>query len=87
MAEPVHAALVAGRCETAARRLRLGEEAAGCAELERISDDLSALAARGDTRIAGILPALADLVAAQGRGDFLRVADVLEFVVAPALRR
>ncbi len=73
-------------CRAAAIWYRVGEEAAGSAELKRLTEQFIALAGAGDARVLGLLPALQELVAAQGRGDFLRVADLLEFALAPALR-
>ncbi len=80
------ASSLAVACRAVAIWYRVGEEAAGSAELGRLTEQLIALAGAGDARVLGLLPALQELVAAQGRGDFLRVADLLEFALAPALR-
>lgn len=72
-------------CQQAARSFRLGEEAAGSGTLVRLVDAVGRLAARGDPRVPTLVPVLEELLAAQRRGDFLRVADVLDFVLAEAL--
>jgi hypothetical protein len=85
MSGPRQASLLAASCVRAADAFRLGEEATGSSHLAELVEHLSELAAEGDGRIEGLGEALEDIARAQGRGDFLRVADVLEFVLAPAL--
>jgi hypothetical protein len=85
MSGPRHEPALAAICVRTAEAFRLGEEATGSSHLAELVDRLAELAAQGDDRIAPLGAALAEIVQAQGRGDFLRVADVLEFVVGPAL--
>lgn len=86
MSEPSSTAGIEATCHGAAQSFRRGEEAAGSAHLAALVEVLGRLAAQGDARLVPLGEALQEIVAAQGRGDFLRIADVLEFVVGPALR-
>ncbi len=71
----------------AVRHLRLGEDGAAWDALGRFADALGVLAAARDGRLPALLPALEEVFACQQRGDLLRIADLLEFVVTPALLR
>ena len=77
---------VAMECHAAALWYRVGDEAAGSDALAKITERFIALAGNADARVVGLLPAFEELVAAQTRGDFLRVADLLEFALAPAMK-
>lgn len=72
----------------ASRAFRLGVEGEGSDALIRTIDQmitlLGALPESGMQAANGIL---LELLAAQGRKDFLLVADLLEFELAPLLRR
>ena len=69
-------------CRESARLFRLGEEAAGNAELAKAIDQLSALAGARDPRLPHLLPAFQEVLGAQSRGDYLGVADILEHAIA-----
>ena len=71
----------------AVRHLRLGEDGAAWDALGRFADALGVLAAAHDARLAPLLPALEEIFACQQRGDLLRIADLLEFALLPALSR
>ena len=71
----------------AVHHLRLGEDGAGWDALGRFADALGALAAVRDPRLTALLPVLEEIFACQQRGDLLRIADLLEFVVLPTLGR
>lgn len=71
----------------AVRHLRRGEDGAAWDALGRFADALGLLAAAGDARLPALLPALEEIYACQQRGDLLRIADLVEFVVLPALAR
>ncbi len=68
-----------------ARAFRLGHEAEGNRHLADLTTSLAASASH--PVIAEIAPVLAEALAAQRRGDTLRVADLLEFLLAPACLR
>ncbi len=71
----------------AARSFRLGMEAQGSQALVHLVDWLMRRPdASGDGASATRLePILGEIVSAQERADFLRVADLLEFELAPLL--
>ncbi len=85
MSRPAQPATPAALSVRAAEAYRLGEEATGSSHLADLVDLLAGLAEQGDARVEALGPALDEIVGAQGRGDFLRVADLLEFVVGPTL--
>jgi hypothetical protein len=62
---------------------RLGMSARANQELVRVVDALAAVVAGNAALSLELTPILAELVAAQERGDGLRVADVLEYDVVP----
>ena len=74
--------LLPALCRQAASLFRVGEEAAGNAELARAIDQLSVLAEAGDPRLRHLLPAFQEVLAGQSRGDYLGVADILEHAIA-----
>jgi hypothetical protein len=65
-----------------AHAFRVGREAEGHQLLAGVIDGLAPQSTHAAIR--AIEPALMELFAAQKRGDTLRIADVLEFVIAPA---
>lgn len=71
----------------AARQLRLGMEAAGSAALVTLIDELlKVMAAPSKSPLSPKdLPILKELIAGQQRGDFLYVADLLEYEMLPKL--
>lgn len=73
--------------ERAARSFRLGMEAQGNEACVALIDALLAEIARPDQAhlAVALAPLLPEVVAAQGRGDFLRVADLLEHELRPRL--
>ncbi|MEN9785209.1 MAG: hypothetical protein RLZZ299_473 [Pseudomonadota bacterium] len=71
----------------AVQALRRGEDGAAWDALGRFADALGRLAAAGDPRLPPLLPVLEEIFACQQRGDLLRIADLLAFVVTPALLR
>lgn len=65
--------------KSAADRFRLGREAEGNAALARLLDRLQAeLADSGPNALAPLFPTFRAIMAAQERGDWLFVADLLE---------
>ncbi len=71
------------QAQAVARDFRIGREADANAAFATWTD---ALLARLDPHaLAGLGPALAEIHTAQRRGDTLRVADLLQHVVAPTL--
>ncbi len=68
----------------AARSFRLGQESAGSDAMVRIVDSLGFLA-EDPARSAALLPVIQLILSAQGRGDYLLVADLLLHELAPAL--
>jgi len=76
------------RIRAVAASLRLGMDAQGNAAFVGLVDWLVADASSepaAAARLPQLEPVLAEIVAAQERGDTLRVADVLEFVLQPRL--
>ena len=71
----------------AAEAFRQGREARGCDWLAQFNDRFLPLATRGDIPLPMevLAQATRELLAAQTRGDFLYVADLLEYVLAPSL--
>ena len=69
-------------CRQSAVFFRLGEEAAGNAELAKAVEELSVLAEARDPRLTHLFPAFQEVLAAQSRGDYLAVADLLEHAIA-----
>ena len=71
----------------AVRQFRLGMEAAGSASLVALIDGmLKAMAVPSTSPLsAGELPILQEIIAGQQRGDFLYVADLLEYRLLPKL--
>ncbi len=69
----------------AATFFRLGQESAGSDALLRAIEFLSLMLSSGqlDASVTGVL---AELLAAQERADYLRVADLLQYVLAPQLQ-
>ena len=65
----------------AAQCFRLGQESRGHALFAKVVEQISAKPAL----VASMGAVLTDLLAAQERGDVLRMADVLEFVIGPRL--
>lgn len=64
---------------------RLGQEGAGSDALVRFVDAIEGEIKRGfviDERFASLIQ---HTLAAQGRGDYLRVADLLEFELSPLI--
>jgi hypothetical protein len=68
---------------TIARHLRCAEDTEAAEALAAWTLQLEAQV--GPQALVSLAAALGEVFAAQQRGDSLRVADVLEFVVAPAL--
>lgn len=66
---------------------RVGMPARGNDALARFVTRLQDRLERGgsDAQALSFLPHLSDIIAAQERGDYLRVADVLEFDLLPLL--
>ncbi len=73
--------------EEAVRQLRLGMEAAGSASLVALIDELLKRMANptASPLLQSDLPLLKDLIAGQNRGDFLYVADILEYEIRPRI--
>ena len=72
--------------ETVGRSLRLGMEAKGCAVLVLCLDELEKQLPNLPLEVTNqILPYLGDALAAQERKDYLLVADLLEYEIAPLL--
>lgn len=74
--------------EKVGRSLRLGMEAQGCAALVHCIDQLMSHLSDFSPEVAVRLPALLEpALAAQGRKDYLLVADLLEYELAPLLQQ
>ena len=73
--------------EEAATSFRCGHESAGNRAVASFTDELQqALTTQSDPRVVhGLLPWLRKIMEAQERGDHLRVADILEYEIAPLL--
>lgn len=72
--------------EAAAALFRLGREAEGNTAFARIVERLqSELGAAGPEAVAPLLPTLQSIFAAQQRGDWLFVADLLEYELGKML--
>lgn len=76
---------LAEKARETARRFRLGREAEGQSLFAGVLEGVTAIG--GHPAIRALEPALLDMLNAQKRGDTLRLADVLEFVLAPALEK
>ena len=73
--------------EEAIELLRMGMEGEGNARLMSFLDGFLANSDEASLLTgAEVLVALQDIIEAQARGDFLWVADLLEFIVLPKLR-
>jgi hypothetical protein len=72
----------------AVRALRLGQEGEGSEQLTRFIDRLApALGALPAPQLTALNGALEAILQGQGRKDFLLVADLLEYEVAPFLEQ
>jgi hypothetical protein len=76
---------LAARARAAAHAYRLGMNGQASAELTALLDGLLAACTRSPCTSALLGPTLAELAAAQERGDWLALADTLEHELAPAL--
>ena len=75
--------------DEAVEGFRTGRDGAASDALARFTDGLVQLLQQvGDAQVANaLLPYLKEALAAQERGDMLRVADMLEYELGPILRR
>lgn len=76
---------IAARARAAAHAYRLGMNGQASAELAALLDGLLAACARSPHATERLRPVLAGLSSAQGRGDWLALADTLEFELLPVL--
>jgi hypothetical protein len=81
--------MVAEILRTSVRQFRLGMEGAGSASLVKLVDALlNLLAAPERSQLSTrLLPLLKDIIAAQQRGDYLYIADILEYEILPDLKQ
>ncbi len=71
----------------AVRDFRMGMDGSGSAALIEFVDAFSREITAGRVKNAGeLMPVLSEILAAQGRGDYLYVADLLEYEVARRLK-
>lgn len=74
--------------EAAAIAFRLGMEAQGCQRLGRFVDALlPLLSGISGEKLVSLNGVLSETLAAQGRKDYLWAADLLEYEIAPLLKR
>ena len=75
--------------QQAARQSRLGMEGAGSAALVEFIDQVLKSMANPTTAPLGreALPLLKAIIAGQQRGDFLYIADILEYEILPRISR
>ena len=75
--------------KNAVRQFRLGMDGGGSATLVEFIDQLLKSMAHPETAPIGprALPLLKEIIAGQQRGDFLYVADILEYEILPILER
>ena len=76
---------LAARARAAAHSYRLGMNGQASADLTALLDGLIAFCARSPETSARLAPTLGALSAAQQRGDWLALADALEYELAPVL--
>ncbi len=81
------AEVLAARARAAAAAQRLGMAAQGAEELARLVDGLLPFLAERPALAATVAQLLAEILAAQERGDPIALADGLEHELAPALLR